>query len=140
MTFPTYDADSDSIRLNGGAAIMLALLMKSKFGERFDVETMFHPQLPGLINQLYAATGHKRPAAGECFDRMALLQIAERVLKDSVNIGWWSMRGDEKRDFLQGAASPWILTAEQLETIIQDVDDDLNRQREVVALADRENI
>lgn len=137
--FPDYDSASDTIRLNGGAGILLTLLMKSKFGERFDHETLFHADLSTLIEQLYAAVGFPKPAAGECFDRADLLSIADTVLAQSVNIGWWSMSEADRQAFLQRAATPWMLSEEQLQTIIEDVGDLLLRHREVVAAADAAN-
>jgi len=137
--FPTYDPATDAIRLNGCAVIMLSLLMKSKFGERFDPETLFHPELSTLINQLHAAAGLQKPGAGECFNRADLFTIAEVVLGMSAQIGWWSMPGTDRRALLQGAAAPWILSEEQLQTIMEDIDDQLFRHREVVAAADAAN-
>lgn len=115
---------------------MLTLLMKSKFGERFDAETMFHPGLSDLINQLSLAAGCTRPEPGECFERADLFQIAGRVLEESVSNGWWSMAAGEKRTFLQRAASPWVLSNAQLDTILEDVEDQLFRHRQVVVAAE----
>ncbi len=133
--FPTYDPSSDTIHLNGCAAILLTVLMKSKFGERFDPETLFRPGISKLIGQLQAAAGIAKPGAGECFDRADLLAIAETVLGQSVNIGWWVMQSDEKHAFLQRAAAPWQFSKEQLQTILDDVDDRLLQHRELVAAA-----
>jgi hypothetical protein len=137
--FPTYDPTTDTIRLNGNSVILLTLLMKSKFGERFDPETLFHSELSTLIDQLQAAAGLSKPRAGECFDRADLFTIAELVLSRSVHIGWWSMPDAEKRALLQAAAAPWVLSEEQLQTIMEDVGNQLFRHREVVVAADRSN-
>lgn len=134
--FPTYDPLSDAIHLNGCAVILLTVLMKSKFGERFDPEMLFHPGISTLIGQLQAATGVPKPSAGECFNRVDLLTIAENVLWQSPNIGWWAMPSGMKHAFLQSAAAPWVLSEEQLETITEDVEDRLSRHRELVATAD----
>ena len=135
-SFPSYDPTSDSIRLNGNAVILLNLLMKSKFGERFDPETMFHSGVSDLIDQLHEAAGLPKPEAGQCFERDDLILIAQQVFEQSVNVGWWSMAVDAKRIFLQRAAAPWVLSKEQLQLIIEDIDDQLFQQRRVIAAAD----
>ena len=137
MTFPTYDSASDSIQLNGGAAVMLGLLMKAKFGERFDPETLFHTSLSTLIAKLCGATDLPTPVPGECFDRNEVLQIADRVVQQSVSIRWWSMTVVEREAFLQSAVAPWILSADQVETIILEADTKLWRLRELVNAADK---
>jgi hypothetical protein len=43
MAFPSYDKETDCIRLNGARVIMLTLLMKARFGEPFDPEVIFNP-------------------------------------------------------------------------------------------------
>ena len=138
-TFPTYDAASDTINLNGSAVVLLTLLVKSKFGTRFDPETLFHPDLPILIRELHAATGLSNPAAGDSFDRADLITIAKTVVGENINLGWWSMSDSGKRSLLQGAAAPWVLSEDQVQTIMEDVDDLLFRHREVVAAADAAN-
>lgn len=138
-TFPTYDPASDTIDLHGSAVVLLAFLMKSKFGERFDPETLFHPDLSTLIRELHAAAGLPKPAVGDCFDRADLFRIATTVMEESKNLGWWSLPDTGKRSLLQGAVAPWVLSEDQLQTIIEDVDDLLFRHREVVAAADAAN-
>ena len=133
--FPTYDPAADAVRLNGAAPIMLTFLMKSKFGERFDPETLFHPGLAALINQLDAAIGYPKER-GDCFSREDMFSIAERVVEQSLSIGWWSMTAEEREAYLQQAASPWVLSDDQLETIIEDIASLLFRRRQVVAAAD----
>lgn len=136
MTFPNYDPRSDSIRLEGGAAIVLNLLMKAKFGAPFDPETLFHPELSNLIEQLRIAAGRAHPAPGECFGRGDLWRIAEHVFDESVTTGWWAMTVEDKNAFLQRAAAPWILSDEQLGTIMEDVEDMLFRRRQVLSAAE----
>ena len=76
--FPTYDPKTDSVHLNGTATILLTLLMKSKFGERFDPETLFHTRLADLLDQLQSAAGYPRAEPGACFSK--------------VNAGRWEKR------------------------------------------------
>ncbi len=137
VPFPSYDPASDSIHLNGGATIMLTLLMKARFGERFDPSTLFHPGLTGLIRQLEAASDLPQPVAGQCFDHVELHLIASRVYDESINIGWWAMTDAEREAFLQDAVAPWRLSVAQVQTIVEGASDILDSHRRTVAAADK---
>ena len=136
LPFPTYDAASDSVRLGGNAAIMLTLLLKAKFGERFDPEMLFHTRLAELIAQLHDASGVAKPVPGDHFGPEDLFTIAERVIEQSVSIGWWAMAAEEREAFLQSAAAPWVLSDGQIEAICENIEALLFRHRETVAAAD----
>jgi len=134
-SFPVYDPETDSIRLNGGAAIMLTLLMKAKFGERFDPITLFHPQLADLIRQLTAALDDRLRPSGQGFDRKDLSRIAEAVFNDSSSNGWWSKSIEDRTQFLQDAAAPWLLSADETDTIVDDINSRLFRARQIASIA-----
>lgn len=135
-SFPHFDPETDTIRLNGSATVMLALLMKAKFGERFDPETLFHRPLAELIRQLDGASNLPPREVGDCFTRDDLLRIAQEVFGQSFQSGWWSMSAEQRRQYLQVAAAPWILSSEQIEMVRADVEDLLLRSRQIVAAAD----
>src|SRR6478609_4720223 len=88
--FPTYDPTTDTIRLNGCASIMLALLMKAKFGEKFDSEILFHEGVAELIRQLDHSLNGTTRGLADCFSRAELYEIAKGVFHDSFQSGWWS--------------------------------------------------
>jgi hypothetical protein len=114
---------------------MLRLLMKAKFGQRFDPETLLHGQLADLIREMSQSLGEAR-SSGECFDSEDMLAIAKAVFDESFRSGWWSMSSDERERYLQNAASPWLLSAEQVDTIVEHVDDMLFLSRRVAKAAD----
>lgn len=135
-SFPHFDPETDTIRLNGSAVVMLALLMKAKFGERFDPETLFHGPLADLIRQLDRASKLSSREVGECFTRDDLSRIAREVFAESFHSGWWSMSAEQRGEYLQVAAAPWILSSEQIDMVREDVEDLLFRSRQIIAAAD----
>ncbi len=134
--FPHFDPETDTIRLNGAATVMLTLLMKAKFGERFDPETLFHGPLADLIRQLDSAAKLPSREVGDCFTRDDLACIAREVFAESFRSGWWSMSAEQRVEYLQVAASPWILSGGQIEMVREDVEDLLFRSRQIVAAAE----
>ncbi|MCA1199680.1 hypothetical protein K9B35_17065 [Sphingomonas sp. R647] len=134
--FLHFDPETDTIRLNGSATVMLTLLMKAKFGERFDPETLFHRPLADLIRQLDGASNLPPRQSGDCFTRDDLACIAREVFAESSRSGWWSMSAQQRIAYLQVAAAPWNLSNEQIEMVRQDVDDLLFRSRQIVAAAE----
>jgi hypothetical protein len=134
-SFPTYDPSMDSIRLNGGASIMLTLLMKAKFGERFDPEILFHAHVADLIRQLNLSLADPFRASGSCFDRQDLWHIAKGVFDSSIQNGWWSKTSEERTHYLQDAAAPWTLSANEIEDIFDDIESLLFRSRQITSLA-----
>ncbi len=136
LSFPHFDPETDTIRLNGSVTVMLALLMKAKFGERFDPETLFHGPLADLIRQLDGASKLPPREAGDCFTRDDLLRIAEAVFSESFQSGWWSMGTEQRREYLQVAAAPWILSDDQIEIVREYVEDLLSRSRQIISAAD----
>jgi hypothetical protein len=80
--FPTYDPLTDTLQLNGGAGILLTLLMKAKFGERLDALVLFSPQLAELVREL-AHTAGIEINPGDGFERADLFLIANVVFDNS---------------------------------------------------------
>ena len=139
MPFPiVYRPDRNVIELDGasGAVVMLTFLMKAKFGESFDPETLFHQELAGLIRQLQGVAGFPRDEPGEVFGREELYLIATHIVQESARSGWWRMERDERLAYLQDVAAPHRLSEGQVEEIFETVASALFRQREVVRAAD----
>ena len=134
-TFPTYDPATDTIRLNGCASIMLTLLMKAKFGEKFDSEMLFHERLTELIRQLDQSLGGTRGEA-ECFDRADLFEIAKGVFSGSFQSGWWLKNAQQREQYLQDAAAPWVLSSSQIEGIMDGIEGLLFQARQITSQAD----
>ena len=134
-TFPTYDATTDTIRLNGCASIMLTLLMKAKFGEKFDPEILFHERVSDLIRELDRSLGQTR-ADAECFSRADLFEIAKGVFSDSFQNGWWAKDRQQREQYLQDAAAPWVLSESQIDDIMDDMESLLFRARQITSLSD----
>lgn len=134
--FPEYDPEVDAIHLNGGAIVMLTLLMKAKFGEKFDPEVLFHERVAELIRQLEKAAGNQ-PQAATCFGRDDLDRIARGVFNNSCQNGWWEKGAEQRVQFLQDAASPWILAPDQIEDIIDTIDSQLSRIAQIADMAER---
>ena len=133
MAFPSYDKDTDCIRLNGAQVIMLTLLMKARFGEPFDPEVIFNPGVTELIRQLEAALGPERPTPGHCFtSHQDMWTIAKAVYDDSFQNGWWGLAESERASFLQDAVAPWILSDDQIERVIDHVDSRLFSAQRIV--------
>ncbi|HEY5721638.1 MAG TPA: hypothetical protein VIT45_04895 [Allosphingosinicella sp.] len=140
MSFPiSYDADRNLIVLDGagGASIMVAVLLKAKFGEAYDSETLLHSDLADLARQLWAASDLPRTARGEAFTNAQLWLIADRVYADSPMSGWWSMSEMERRKYLEDAAAPHLLSEEQIEFLFEAIDSKLFRSREIVEAAEQ---
>lgn len=134
--FPHFDPETDTIRLNGSATVMLTLLIKAKFGERFDPETLFHRPLADLIRQLDRASNLPSREVGDSFTRDDVSRIAQEVFGESFQSGWWSMSAEQRGEYLQVAAAPWILSSDQIDMVREDVEDLLFRSRQIVAAAE----
>ena len=132
--FPTYDPTTDTISLNGCASIMLTLLMKAKFGEKFDSEVLFHERVAELVRQLdHSLGGTCRPAAW--LSRADLYEIANGVFHDSFQSGWWSKTAQQREQYLQDAAAPWVLSTGQIQDITDDIESLLFRARQITSKA-----
>jgi hypothetical protein len=89
MAFPSYDKETDCIRLNGARVIMLTLLMKARFGEPFDPEVIL------ILGLLSSSDNSKlvrpeRPTPGHCFSsHQDMWTIAKSVYDNSFQNGWW---------------------------------------------------
>lgn len=138
--FPVqYDADEGAIRLNGkgGASVMLAFLLKAKFGEAFDPEVLFHPDLAAIMvalrtNGLIDFTETEGPFGLADLDKMASLIVSE-----SWRSGWWNKSRDEQIDFIQNVVvAPHRLSDLQIEFVLEGIESDLHWRRQVVEAAD----
>ncbi len=142
--FPiSYDPKSNTIKLDGpdGATVILAFLLKAKFGEAFDPEVLLHEQLANVMSELrenasWAASVGANPQGP--FTQESLHQIANAILGESFRSGWWGMSREERAAYVREvAAAPHSISVEQVETVLLGVDDGLFRWREIVEAADR---
>jgi hypothetical protein len=137
VTFPTYDPETDSIQLNGIAVVMLTVILKAKFGDKFDPETLFHPGVAKLVKDLHKST---QSSASDpeipMFNRDDLFAIGRAVFDDSDRLGWWSMTSDDRVTLLQDAASPWVLREQEIEVILGGIENSLHRAQAITAAAE----
>lgn len=138
--FPVqYDADEGTIRLNskGGASVMLAFLLKAKFGEAFDPEVLFHPDLAAIMIALRANGLTNFTETEGPFDVAALDQIASLIVSESWRSGWWNKSRDEQIEFIQNVVvAPHRLSVSEIEFVLEGVDSGLDWRRRVVEAAD----
>jgi hypothetical protein len=138
--FPVqYDADEGTIRLNGkgGASVMLTFLLKAKFGEAFDPEVLFHPDLADIMIALRAKSLTDFTQTEGPFDLATLNQIASLIVSESWRSGWWGKSRDEQIDFIQNVVvAPHRLSDLQIEFVLEGVDNDLHWRRRIVEAAD----
>jgi hypothetical protein len=143
--FPVaYDGERNVITLDGrdGATLMLGFLLKAKFGEAFDPDVLLHPQLARLMTSLREeAHGEQRggPEQGRAspFSREALSTIASTVAAESVRLGWWRMSAEARVAYLQEVvAAPYVLTADDVGQVLDDIESKLVRARKLVAAAE----
>ena len=113
---------------------MLTLLMKAKFGEKFDPEILFHERVSELIRQLAQSLGGTVDRA-DCFSREDLFEITTGVFANSFQTGWWSKDRQQREQYLQDAAAPWVLSDAQMDDIIDDIETLLFRARQITSLA-----
>ncbi|MGV3768550.1 MAG: hypothetical protein ACO1NM_00820 [Sphingobium phenoxybenzoativorans] len=114
---------------------MLTLLMKAKFGERLDPEMLFHERLAELIRELCRSLEGGHWSSGSAFNRQDLWQIAKGVFDNSFQNGWWSMSMAARTQYLQDAAAPWVLSLDEIENIVDDIEALLFRSRQITDLA-----
>ena len=137
--FPlSYDADRQMIAVDGpgGASVMLAVMLKAKFGEAFDPEILFHGPLAKLMTELRAASLIPGVAAEAPFSQEQLVLIATEIAAKSAEIGWWTWLPGDRIAYLQDTvAAPHRLSDDQVETILLEVDVELDRYREIVRAA-----
>ena len=137
--FPVqYDADAGIIQLHGkgGASVMLAFLLKAKFGEALDPEVLFHPDLAAIMIALRARGVQISETEGP-FDRVALQSIAGLIVRESWRSGWWQKSRDEQVAFIENViVAPHRLSAEQIEDLFEDIESDLHWRRRIVEAAD----
>jgi len=134
-----YDADAGTIQLDGkgGASVMLAFLLKAKFGDAFDREVLFHPNLAAIMIALRAKGIIQVSETEGPFDRTAIQSIARLIVGESWRSGWWQKSRDEQIEFIQNVVvAPHRLSAEQIEFLFDDIEGDLHWQRRIVDAAD----
>jgi hypothetical protein len=137
MTFPTYDPETDAIRLHGNAVALLTVIMKAKFGDKLDPEMLFHADLSKLAADLaHCVTGFNSSPDLPVFSAEDLSKIGAALFDLSEQIGWWSQSIDQRAALLQEAASPWVLSDKEIETILDDIESRLSRSRRITAAAD----
>ena len=133
-TFPEFDPEHDVIRLNGGREIMLALLCKAKFGERFDPETLLHPSLAELLRDLQPSQSASLNE-GTPFPPEDLHSIGTAIYYESARSGWWAMSLTEREAYVADAVAPWVLPASDIEAVLESVDGLRSLNSRIVATA-----
>jgi hypothetical protein len=137
--FPiSYDPDANTIRLDGqgGAHVMLALLLKAKFGEPLDPEVLLHEPVARLMldlrrKGLAGSATEWRPFAPE-----TLHAFAQAILAESFRSDWWRMSGEERSAYVREVvAAPHPISDDQVEAVLDGVESGLFRLREVVEAA-----
>ncbi len=138
--FPVqYDADAGIIRLHGrgGPSVILAFLLKAKFGEAFDREVLFHPELAAIMIALRERGIIQGSETQGPFDRIALHSMAGLIVSESRHSGWWQKSREEQVAFIQNVVvAPHRLSPEQLEFLFEGIEDDLRGRREIIEAAD----
>ncbi|RZJ36963.1 MAG: hypothetical protein EON87_22890 [Brevundimonas sp.] len=138
--FPVqYDADAGIIRLHGkgGASVMLTVLLKAKFGEAFDPDVLFHPDLAAIMIALRERGIIQVSEREGPFDRAALQSMARLIVGESWRSGWWQKSRDEQVAFIENVlVAPHHLSAEQMELLFEDIESDLHWRRTIVEAAD----
>jgi hypothetical protein len=138
--FPiSHDPDRGVLKLagSGGASIMLAFLLKAKFGEAFDPEMLFHAPLAGIMNSLFEHSQIPTRQSEGPFTRVQLQRLAKEIVTESWRSGWWAKSRDQRVAFLQQVvAAPYRLSDRQVDDILDDVEAELFWRRKVVAAAD----
>jgi hypothetical protein len=142
--FPiAYDPVRNVIALDGeaGVAVMLALLLKAKFGEAYDPEVLFHEELAQImcaLNERVASPAGepKAPDAGS-FPREDLFQIAEAIVDESWRSGWWMKTPDERVAYIRDVvAAPHGLSREEMEILVENIDSVMFNLRRVANAAE----
>jgi hypothetical protein len=137
--FPiSYDAVSNTLQLDeeGGAEVMLGILLKAKFGEAFDPDTLFHRPLADLMSGLRKKIGSAWDGDGP-FTRGQLASLADDIVSESWRSGWWSMTRDERVALVQDViVAPHRLSAEQMTDLMLDVEGALAAHRRIVDAAE----
>lgn len=138
-----FDEEQGTIRLRGegGASVMLAFLLKAKFGDALDPEVLFHPQLAALMVALRERSISPSSSPSGPFDRAALHLIARHIVDESWRSGWWTMSRDEQTEFIQSVVvAPYRLSAEQLDWLFDGVETALFWRRKVVEAASEASV
>ena len=120
-TFPEFDPENDIIRLNGGREIMLMLLWKARFGERFDPETLLHPGLSKLLRDLQPHE-HAEYTKGSPFTSEELHRIGTEIYCASYKSGWWAMTAEDRSNYVQDTVAPWVLPSKDVDAVIDSVE------------------
>lgn len=136
----TYNPETNAVVLQGagGRSILLAYLLKAKFGDAYDHEMLFHPDLAKLLTNLSA----DRPKAeGPApFTPDALWTMAVALVDRSAQLNWWNLSREGQIAFVQDVvAAPHRLSAEQLEILFENIDMTLWHRRQVVEAAQAAN-
>lgn len=135
-----YDADAGVLHLagEGGASVMLAVLLKAKFGEAYDPEILFHPDLAAIMIALrqHGVSQSPLPSEGQ-FDRAALQEIGRLIVSESWRSGWWGKSRAEQVEFVQNVvAAPHRLSDDQIEALFEDIENELYWRRKIIDAAD----
>jgi hypothetical protein len=138
--FPiTFNVERNVLVLDGqgGATVMLGILLKAKFGDAFDPETLFHGPLAELMVAI-KGQAYEFPVLTEApFDHEMLGDIAAKIVADSFRSGWWAKSHDERVAYLQNVVvAPYKLSDEQLDFVLSSVESALWGWRRVVEAAD----
>lgn len=138
--FPiSYDAANNTLLLSGkgGAQVLLALLLRAKFGDAFEPETLFHEPLANVMIALQRECGQEGDLGGP-FTREQLVRVADEIVSESWRSGWWAMTESERVAFVQEViVAPYRLSAEQMSELLCDVDEGLAARRQIAAAAER---
>lgn len=134
-----YDADAGVIQLDGagGASVLLGVLLKAKFGDAYDPEVLFHPNLAEIMVALQTRGTVHPQATSAPFDRAGLQTLARLIVNESWRSDWWKKSRDEQIDFIQTVvAAPHRLSGEQLDALFEDIETELYWRRRIVDAAD----
>ncbi|MCP5395124.1 MAG: hypothetical protein H6918_00040 [Sphingomonadaceae bacterium] len=135
--FPTYDPEADTLQLNGAAALLLGIILKAKFGEKFDPDVLLNEPLAGLASQIAVVARPDIAGRAIHFSHEDRWSISKTVFDESGHIGWWSMQAEERAAYLQQVAAPYVMHDDQVEQVIDDIEGLLSNAQQVVDASKR---
>lgn len=141
-----FDDEGKSVTFKGsGLHLLLGLIQRAKFGERYDSELLINDWLADLSMRLVRALGLQDRMGASAVGSHAsssledglILAIRDAIIANGASIGWWSWSVEARRHYLRKVvAAPRALGDAHIERIEDAIEGWLFRAREVIAAAD----
>jgi hypothetical protein len=136
--------DGDNIVFSGesGTALLMAFLLKAKYGTPLDPEVIFNEKISTIMAYIKNATrSHSNdPWRSNPFDRAYLADVADKIAKNAQHIGWWDKDDQGKREYLHNVVfSPYTVGDEDVAWILEATIDCVEWMRSTVNDFDLKN-